>query len=125
MQSNAVRKIRSTGFSKINQLVRAARHIKELRPGFAEWVAGEIYVCKKTGSYRYRFGERGKSVAPWSATAEKVFSSPAGFAFAAIVLGGTLRTCITKAEQIEREQLAASAAPAASRVNVIQLAEAA
>jgi|ERR1043166_4114003 hypothetical protein len=121
MQNNAVRKIRSTGFSKINQLVRAARYYKELRPAFAEWVAGEIYVCKKTGTYRYRFGKRGKSIAPWSATAEKVFSSPAAFAFAAVVLGGTLRACITKAEAIEREQTAA--APA--RVNVIQLARAA
>jgi hypothetical protein len=125
MQSKAVRKIRSTGFSKINQLVRAARHIKELRPGFAEWVAGEIYVCKKTATYRYRFGDRSKSIAPWSATAEKVFSSPAGFAFAAVVLGGSLKACITKAEEIEREQLAASAAPASHRVNVIQMAEAA
>jgi hypothetical protein len=121
MQNNAVRKIRSTGFSKINQLVRAARHLKELRPAFAEWVAGEIYVCKKTGTYRYRFGKRGKSVAPWSGTAEKVFSSPAGFAFAAVVLGGSLRSAITKAEQIEKAQEAA----APSRVNVIQLARAA
>jgi hypothetical protein len=121
MQSNAVRKIRSTGFTKINQLVRAARHLRELRPAFAEWVAGEIYVCKKTATYRYRFGKRGKSVTPWSATAEKVFSSPAAFAFAAVVLGGSLRSAITIAEKIEREQTAA--APA--RVNVIQLAEAA
>jgi len=62
MQSQAIRKIRATGFSKINQLVRAARYYKELRPAFAEWVAGDIYVCKKTGTYRYRFGKRGKSV---------------------------------------------------------------
>jgi hypothetical protein len=121
MQSQSTRRIRSTGFTKINQLVRAARHLKELRPAFAEWIAGEIYVCKKTGTYRYRFGKRSKAIAPWSKTAERVFSSPAGFAFAAVVLGGSLKSAITKAEQIEREQ--ESATP--TRVNVIQLAEAA
>lgn len=123
MQSKATRRIRSVGFSKINQLVRAARHMRELRPAFAEWIAGEIYVCKKTGTYRYRFGKRTKSVVPWNETARRVFSSPAGFAFAAVVLGGTLNSCITKAEQIERE--ADATAPAGARVNVIQLAEAA
>jgi hypothetical protein len=120
---NAVSKIRSTGLTKINELVRAAAHLKELKPAFAAWVAGDIYVCKKTGTYRYRFGKLGKSVAPWSETAEKVFSSPAGFAFAAVVLGGTLRACITKAEEIEREEVAKI--EGASRVNVIQLADAA
>lgn len=122
MQSKSTRRIRSVGFTKINQLVRAARYLKELRPGFAEWIAGDIYVCKKTGTYRYRFGARSKSVAPWSAVAEKVFSSPAAFAFAAVVLGGTLKSAITIAEKAEREQVR----PASSdRVNVIQLAEAA
>jgi hypothetical protein len=123
MQSQSTRRIRSIGFSKINQLVRAARHLRELRPAFAEWIAGEIYVCKKTGTYRYRFGKRTKSVAPWSETAERLFTSPAGFAFAAVVLGGTLKAAITRAEEIEREQ---TAAPARSeRVNVIELARAA
>lgn len=122
MQSKATRRIRSVGFTKINQLVRAARHYSELRPAFAEWIAGEIYVCKKTGTYRYRFGDRSKSVTPWSAIAEKVFSSPAGFAFAAVVLGGTLKAAITKTEEIERHS---TASPASERVDVIQLAEAA
>ncbi|HEX3818601.1 MAG TPA: hypothetical protein VHW03_09965 [Chthoniobacterales bacterium] len=117
-----ISRIRSIGLTKINQLVRAAGHLQELKPAFAEWIAGEIYVCKKTGTYRYRFGVRGKSVAPWSATAEKLFSSPAAFAFAAVVLGGTLKACITRAEQIERE--ARPALPAA-RVNVIEMAKAA
>jgi hypothetical protein len=117
VQSKATRRIRSIGFSKINQLVRAARHYDALRPAFSEWIAGEIYVCKKTGTYRYRFGERSKSVAPWSAIAEQLFCSPASFAFAAVVLGGTLKGAITRAEKIEREQ--------AARANVIQLAEAA
>src|SRR4051794_37458592 len=102
MQSQSTRRIRSVGFTKINQLVRAARHYKELRPAFAEWIAGDIYVCKKSGTYRYRFGKRSKSVTPWSETALRVFSSPAGFAFAAVVLGPTLRKAITIAEKIER-----------------------
>lgn len=123
MQSKVTRQIRSIGFSKINQLVRAAGHYRELRPAFAEWIAGEIYVCKKTGTYRYRFGDRSKSVAPWSATAEKLFTSPAAFAFAAVVLGGTLRACITRAEQLDQQRQTAEAPRA--RVNVIQLAEAA
>lgn len=121
MQTKSTRRIRSVGLSKINQLVRAACHLKELRPAFAEWIAGEIYVCKKTGTYRYRFGERSKSVAPWSATASRVFSSPAGFAFAAVVLGGTLKSAITLAEKIEAD----TAKPVVVRADVIQLAEAA
>ncbi len=84
---NQITKIRSVGVSKINQLVRAAAHLKTLQPAFAEWSAGDVYVCKKTGDYRYRFGVAGKSVTPWSATARKVFASPAALAFAALVLG--------------------------------------
>src|ERR1700730_7509327 len=100
MQSKSTRRIRSIGFTKINQLVRAARHYRELRPAFAEWIAGEIYVCKKTGTYRYRFGKRSKAVTAWSEIAQSVFASPAGFAFAAVVLGGTLKSAITLAEKI-------------------------
>jgi hypothetical protein len=84
---NAVEKIRSVGVTKINQLVRAAAHLKELQPAFADWAAGEIYVCKKTASYRYRFGDRGKSPTAWSPLVEKLFTSPEAFAFAALVLG--------------------------------------
>lgn len=116
MQSKSTRRIRSVGFTKINQLVRAACHLKELRPAFAEWIAGEIYVCKKTGTYRYRFGKRSKAVTAWNETAQSVFNSPAGFAFAAVVLGGTLKAAITKSETIER---------VVERANVIELAEAA
>jgi hypothetical protein len=122
MQSNETRRIRSVGFSKINQLVRAARYHSELRPAFAEWIAGEIYVCKKSGTYRYRFGNRSKSIAPWSAIATRVFSSPEAFAFGAVVLGGTLTSAITLAEKIER---ATDNAATPSRVDVIALAEAA
>lgn len=114
---NPISKIRSTGLGKINQLVRAAAHLKELKPGFAEWQAGEIYVCKKTGTYRYRFGDLSKSVTPWSATAEKLFSSPAAFAFAAMVLAPESNESIT--------QPFALSAPAIARVNVIALAKAA
>lgn len=122
MQSPETRRIRSVGFTKINQLVRAARYYKELRPAFAEWIAGEIYVCKKTGTYRYRFGKRTKSVAPWSEIAARVFSSPEAFAFAAVVLGGTLTGAITLAKKIQRET---DNAATPSRVDVIALAEAA
>ncbi len=114
---NPISKIRSAGFTKVNQLVRAAAHLKELKPGFAEWQAGEIYVCKKTATYRYRFGDLSKSVTPWSATAEKLFSSPAAFAFAAMVLAPESRQSIT--------QESPQTATPAERVNVIQLAQAA
>ena len=112
-----INRIRSIGFTKINQLVRAAAHVKELKPGFDEWNAGEIYVCKKTGTYRYRFGDLSKSVTPWSATAEKLFSSPAAFAFAAMVLAPQSRESIT--------QPLALPAPSLPRADVIALANAA
>jgi hypothetical protein len=120
MQSKSTRRIRSIGFTKINQLVRAARFYKELRPAFAEWIAGDIYVCKKSGSYRYRFGARSKSVAPWNETATRLFTSPAAFAFAAVVLGPSVSEAITIAETNER-----ALPPDSARANVIQLAEAA
>jgi hypothetical protein len=112
-----ITKIRSAGFTKINQLVRAAAHVKELKPGFAEWNSGEIYVCKKTGTYRYRFGNLGKSVTPWSATAERLFSSPAAFAFAAMVLAPESRESITQPLSLS--------APSQARADVIALANAA
>jgi hypothetical protein len=56
---------------------------KDLVAAFSEWIAGQIYVCKRTGKYRYRFGAASKSVAPWSGTAEKTFTSPIEFASAA------------------------------------------
>jgi hypothetical protein len=102
---------------KINQLVRAAAHLKELKPAFAEWQAGEIYVCKKTGTYRYRFGVLSKSVTPWSAIVEKLFTSPAGFAFAAMVLAPETKESIT--------QPLALPAPSTDRVDVVALANAA
>ncbi len=112
-----ISKIRSAGFTKINQLVRAHAHLKEIRPAFAEWQAGEIFICKKTGAYRYRFGERSKSITPWSATVEKLFSSPAAFAFAALVLAPETNESIT--------QPLALPATAVERANVIALAHAA
>lgn len=83
---NSLTQIRSVAIGKANRLQRAARHLDSLRPAFAEWSAGEIYVCKRTGTYRYRFGERSKSVAPWDSVAREVFATPAAFAFAAMVL---------------------------------------
>lgn len=114
---NHVSKIRSAGFTKINQLVRAAAHLKELKASFAEWQAGEIYVCKKTGTYRYRFGDLSKSVAPWSATAERLFTSPASFAFAAMVLAPESRESITQPLTLP--------APSIARADVVALANAA
>jgi hypothetical protein len=84
---NALRTIRSIAIGKANTLQRCHRHLDALRPAFAEWSDGEIYVCKKTGTYRYRFGDRSKSITAWDGLARQVFSSPEGFAFAAIVFG--------------------------------------
>ena len=116
MQTKNVTEIRSLCFTKVNQLVRAARHIEQLRPAFAEWEAGEIYVCKKTGGYRYRFGDKAKSPAPWSKTAESLFPNAAAFAFAAMVLAPEREEMpVTKVEGI------APSIPA-GRANIIQLA---
>jgi hypothetical protein len=89
MQNAKVTEIRSLGFKKINRLVRAARHLDGLRPAFAEWQSGEIYICKKTNTYRYRHGDKSKSVAPWSKMVQELFDSPATFALAAMVLETT------------------------------------
>ncbi len=123
MQTKNVTEIRSLGFTKVNQLVRAARHIEELRPAFAEWEEGEVFVCKKNGCYRYRCGERSKTETPWSKIAQSLFPSAAAFAFAAMVLAP------------ERKVEAVTAAPATEvngkshrptgRVNIIALATAA
>ncbi len=122
MQTKSVTEIRSLGFTKINRLVRAARHLDDLRPAFAEWQAGEIYVCKKTRSYRYRFGARSKSPAAWSKVAEKLFASPAEFALAAVVLSPSMPA------PEEQQASACTQPPQASptgRANIIALAKAA
>jgi len=119
MQSKSVAEIRSLGFTKVNRLVRAHRHLDDLRPAFAEWQAGEIYVCKKTRSYRYRFGERSKSPAAWSKIAEQLFATPAEFALAAVVLAPdapTVGTADTSPEPVAAPQ---------GRANIIALAHAA
>lgn len=114
---NALRKIRSLAIGKANTLQRAHAHLDQLAPAFAEWSAGEIYVCRKTGSYRYRFGDHSKAVAPWDALAREVFATVEAFAFAALVLG-------------EQKPAAPVAKPAAekrgeaTRVNVVALAAA-
>jgi hypothetical protein len=109
----SITRIRSTGLTKVNQLARAARYLDKLKPAFAEWQAGEIYVCKKTNTYRYRFGRNSKAVTRWDAIAREVFTSPAAFAFAAMVF--TDNEPITK----EPESLPVD------RANVIALANAA
>ena len=86
-------------------------------PAFAEWQAGEIYVCKKTGSYRYRFGERSKSPTGWSKVAEKLFATPAEFALAAVVLAPVHVEPVEKPSPAPVEQT--------GRPNIIALASAA
>jgi hypothetical protein len=117
IKSVTATEIRRTGLARINQLVRAHRFLEQLRPAFREWASGEVYVCKKTGDYRYRFGDLSKSVTPWSAIARKVFTGPEALAFAAIVLGGQLPQDLTPSLQ-----LAQPAAIANGRANVIALA---
>jgi hypothetical protein len=117
MQSKSVTEIRSLGFTKVNRLVRAARHLDDLRPAFIEWQSGEIYVCKKTGSYRYRFGDRSKSPAVWSKLAESLFDSPAAFALAAMVLAPAHVEPAAKPE--------APAPVSQGRANIVALAAAA
>ena len=92
---NALHQIRSSAIARANQLQRCHRHLAALAPAFAEWAAGEIYVCKKTATYRYRFGAASKSIAPWSALAVQLFATPAAFAFAAMVLGEILPHTLT------------------------------
>jgi hypothetical protein len=117
---NALTQIRSIAIARANRLQRAARHLEVLRPAFEQWAAGEIYVCKRTGTYRFRFGADSKSVAPWDPIAREIFATPAAFAFAAMVLAE------------ERPELPPPAAPAkpialpapvSSRVNVMALAQ--
>lgn len=112
MKNTALRMIRSIAIGKANRLQRVHPHLEQLRPAFAEWGAGEIYVCKKTGDYRYRFGELSKSVTAWSALARSVFSTPEAFAFAAMVFGAEKPAALTAPAKRE----------ASSRANVVALA---
>jgi len=112
--ATALTTIRRIAIGKANRLQRAHKHLPLLRPAFAEWAAGEIYVCKKTGTFRYRFGDLSKSVTGWDALAREVFATPEEFAFAAMVLGAEKPMALP----------AKKAAPAAGsqRVNVVDLA---
>lgn len=109
--------IRSTAISKANRLQRCHKHLDELAPAFAQWAEGEIYVCKKTGTYRFRFGPLSKSVTPWDKLVRSIFPTPADFAFAATVL--------SVASAVEDDApIPVDPAPM-GRVNVIALASAA
>lgn len=110
--------IRSTAIAKANRLQRAARHLETLRPAFEAWAAGEIYICKRTGTYRFRFGADSKSVTPWDAIAREIFATPADFAFAAMVLA------LDDAPKTVDDAPKPAALPAHTsiRVNVIALA---
>jgi hypothetical protein len=113
----ALQQIRSIAMTKANRLQRAHRHLASLRPAFAEWGAGEIYVCKKTGTFRYRFGDLSKSVARWDALAREVFATPEAFAFAAMVLGAE-----KPLELPDRAKPAAKPHAPTHRANVVALA---
>lgn len=106
--------IRSAGLSKLNRITRAAAYLDELKPAFALWAMGEIYICRKTGDYRFRFGERSKSVTPWSGLAKFLFRSVEEFAFAALIF----------AEEMAEEDAAPSSTTQQStgRVNVLEIA---
>lgn len=109
--------IRSLGVSKINRLVRAAADFDQLKSAFEEWAEGEIYVCKKTGSYRYRYGDLSKSETAWSATALRLFATPAEFAFAAMLFANP-----RPQERPARVPATRVPAPSATRVNVLSIA---
>ena len=51
----------------------------DLGGAFEEWVAGGVYVCKKTGRYRYRRGDNRLKPTPWDETVRGRFSSVAEF----------------------------------------------
>jgi hypothetical protein len=112
-----LQQIRSIAMTKANRLQRAHRHLARLRPAFAEWGAGEIYVCKKTGTFRYRFGELSKSITGWDALVREVFATPEAFAFAAMVLGAE-----KPLELPDRTVPAAKPATHTNRANVVALA---
>jgi len=54
-------------------------------PAFRDWLLGEVYVCRKTGEYRYRFDERSKTVTSWSKIVREIFPTAGEFAFASLV----------------------------------------
>lgn len=106
--------IRSTGLSKLNRISRAAPHLADLREAFDAWNAGDIFICKKTGDYRYRYGDLSKSRAPWSTLARHLFATPAEFAFAALIFTGG-----TASGPPEQER---PSPPSTGRVNVLEIA---
>lgn len=114
--------IRRTAIAKANRLQRAARHLETLRPAFEAWAAGEIYVCKRTGTYRFRFGADSKSVAPWDAIAREIFATPADFAFAAMVLAEPAPQLPPSAPAARIPYKVMVSGEPCARVNVIALA---
>jgi hypothetical protein len=87
-----------------------------LLAAFNEWQTGLVYVCKKTGNYRYR---RGLALAPWSADARKQFTSKSEFERAAAA-------ACPKVDGAKAKQPAAPVRPSntSERANVIDLAKA-
>ncbi|MGA3170345.1 MAG: hypothetical protein ABSE62_04970 [Chthoniobacteraceae bacterium] len=122
-----ISRIRSLGLGKVNRIVRAGARYQELKPAFDAWAAGEVYVCKKTGDYRFRFGAVSKSVVPWNAAAREIFRGPEELAFAAMVLiGAQLDPKNARAADDSKTRTIKTPAPVATstRANIIALASA-
>lgn len=80
-----ITEIRSRGLSQVNRLVTARRELPLFKSAFADWRAGDIYICKKTGDYRHRYGSQCRSTASWSSAVRAAFPTVALFALAALV----------------------------------------
>lgn len=114
-QNRNISEIRSRGLARVNRIVRCHRQLNVFRTAFQQWRAGEIYVCRKTGQFRHRFGEQSKSLASWSEDAIAAFGCVEAFAFAALVFArDSAPAVITKA---------GAPAPAGGRVNVLKYAQ--
>ncbi len=110
----SIREIRSRGLARVNHIVRCHRSLNIFRTAFAQWRAGEIYVCRKTGDFRHRFGQQSRSITTWSAAAREAFGCAEAFAFAALVFAQDSPPAI-----IEK----AAAPSAKGRINVLTYAQ--
>ncbi len=110
--------IRKIAIAKANTLQSCHLHIESLGGAFNEWANGEIYVCKKTGTYRYRFGARSKGVTDWDHVAREAFKTPEAFAFAAMVFAEPKPAI----DSTPAPQIKALPKPETRRANVIALA---
>jgi len=119
-----VREIRSRGLSQVNRLVSAHQKLELFKGAFAEWRAGDIYVCKKTGDYRHRYGDLCRSVTAWNKEVRAAFSTPAHFALAALVFDDGQPVATPKSANTPKapKPIKSAAAPTGGRANIIHLA---